>query len=88
MGSDIDGRAVRGKDGVDLLSNFRQYDLQSRYLDSFISDLTHSPIRRARFLDGIICDPPYGVREGLKVLGSRDGSHTEASYIEGKAKHL
>ncbi|KAJ4514056.1 hypothetical protein HRR83_006554 [Exophiala dermatitidis] len=24
-----------------------------------------------RWLDGIVCDPPYGVREGLKVLGAR-----------------
>lgn len=23
------------------------------------------------YLDGIVCDPPYGIREGLKVLGSR-----------------
>lgn len=88
MGSDIDARMVRGKDGVDILSNFRQYDLLGRYLDSFISDLTNTPIRNERFLDGIICDPPYGVREGLKVLGSRDGDNKEVILVDGKAIHL
>ncbi len=49
----------------------------------FTADLTNSPIRRqapgeesdgsrGRVFDGILCDPPYGVREGLRVLGVRD----------------
>lgn len=88
MGSDIDSRMVRGKNGIDILSNFRQYDLLDRYLDSFISDLTNSPIRNERFFDGIICDPPYGVREGLKVLGSRDGANKEVILVDGKPIHL
>ncbi|KAL8859482.1 MAG: hypothetical protein Q9178_004160 [Gyalolechia marmorata] len=88
MGSDIDGRAVRGKDGVDIITNFQQYNLMDKYLDSFIADLTHTPLRTARFLDGIICDPPYGVREGLKVLGSKDGGKKEIKWVDGKAAHL
>lgn len=88
MGSDIDGRAVRGKKGLNILSNFQQYKLVDRYLDNFVADLTHSPLRTTRFLDGIICDPPYGVREGLKVLGSRDGSGKEIKYIDGEPAHL
>ena len=79
-GSDIDGRMIRGKDGKDILTNFNQYSLSSHHLDNFISDLTHSPFRlqgssgSGRFLDGLICDPPYGVREGLKVLGFRNSN--------------
>ncbi|KAL8854529.1 MAG: hypothetical protein Q9221_000564 [Calogaya cf. arnoldii] len=88
MGSDIDGRAVRGKNGVNILTNFQQYNLLDKYLDSFIADLTHTPLRAARILDGIICDPPYGVREGLKVLGSKDGGKKEVPWIDGKAAHL
>lgn len=88
MGSDIDGRMVRGRNGRDIRTNFRQYGLLDRYLDGFISDLTHSPIRRGRWLDGIVGDPPYGVREGLKVLGTKDGSGKEAVYINGEASHL
>lgn len=88
MGSDIDGRAVRGKNGVNILTNFQQYNIEDKYLDSFIADLTHTPLRTARVLDGVICDPPYGVREGLKVLGSKDGGKKEIHWIDGKAAHL
>ncbi|OCL01319.1 tRNA guanosine-2'-O-methyltransferase TRM11 [Glonium stellatum] len=84
LGSDIDGRSIRGKGGRDVRGNFRQYGLEGLYLDGFISDLTNSPVRgcmgenggereRGAWLDGIVCDPPYGVREGLKVLGLKEG---------------
>ncbi|KAI0485315.1 S-adenosyl-L-methionine-dependent methyltransferase [Xylariaceae sp. FL0804] len=76
-GSDIDGRSIRGDgESKSLLGNFRQYGLEKLLGDVFVSDLTNSPIRRARILDGIVCDPPYGVREGLKVLGCRDPEKT------------
>ncbi|KAL8933255.1 MAG: hypothetical protein Q9211_005884, partial [Gyalolechia sp. 1 TL-2023] len=89
IGSDIDGRAIRGKSGRNILTNFQQYGLVDKHLDDFVADLTHSPLRRGhRFLDGIICDPPYGVREGLKVLGSRDGGGKEVMYLDGKPVHL
>ena len=88
MGSDIDGRMIRGKDGRDIRTNFQQYHLLQRYLDGFISDLTHSPLRKGRWLDGIVGDPPYGVREGLKVLGTKDNSGKEAVFINGEAAHL
>ena len=88
FGSDIDGRMVRGKNGKNIKTNFRQYGLLDRYLDGFISDLTHSPLRRGRWLDGIVGDPPYGVREGLKVLGTKNGGGKEAVYSNGEALHL
>jgi len=83
LGSDIDGRSFRGKgagmeNGVG--ANFKMYGLQNLFGDCITSDLTNTPFRtlrdadpatKDRWLDGIICDPPYGVREGLKVLGSR-----------------
>ncbi|KAL7628466.1 hypothetical protein AAE478_002669 [Parahypoxylon ruwenzoriense] len=73
FGSDIDGRSVRGEGGKkSLQGNFRQYGLEKLLGDMFVCDLTNSPLRKARILDGIVCDPPYGVREGLKVLGCRD----------------
>ena len=74
------GSARRGQTGkMDVDGNFKQYRLESSYLGSFVSDLTNTPLRTltgdkesARgYLDGIVCDPPYGIREGLKVLGSR-----------------
>jgi tRNA (guanine10-N2)-methyltransferase len=71
FGGDIDGRSVRGTLGPDPMSNFVQYGLTSLWMDSFITDITNTPLRNSQWLDGIVCDPPYGVREGLKVLGSK-----------------
>ncbi|KAF9740960.1 hypothetical protein PMIN02_011135 [Paraphaeosphaeria minitans] len=76
------GSARRGQTGkFDVQGNFKQYGLGAKYLGAFVSDLTNTPFRlsqhsisasRGGYLDGIVCDPPYGIREGLKVLGSRD----------------
>ncbi|KAL8825977.1 MAG: hypothetical protein Q9170_007587 [Blastenia crenularia] len=90
LGSDIDGRAIRGKNDRNILTNFKQYGLLDKHLDNFIADLTHSPLRKAhKFLDGIICDPPYGVREGLKVLGSiKEGGDKEIRYNDGQPAYL
>lgn len=77
-GSDIDGRSIRGDgDGKCLMSNFEQYGIIGKLGDAFAADITNSPIYRGRRLwDGIVCDPPYGVREGLRVLGLRDPEKT------------
>jgi tRNA (guanine10-N2)-methyltransferase len=76
FGSDIDGRSIRGSGGSkSLKGNFEQYGLQGRLGDMFAADLTNTPIRvpsKLRLFDAIVCDPPYGVREGLHVLGCRD----------------
>lgn len=88
FGSDIDGRSIRGKGKTNLFTNFVQYDLVAGYGDSFIADLTNTPMRAGRLFDGIVCDPPYGVREGLKVLGSRDPTKGREPVIrDGKAHH-
>ena len=106
-GSDMDGRMVRGseKDNVDggtgksmrkdVRSNFMQYGVEEGWMDGFVADLTHCPLRavhqKGGWLDGIVCDPPYGVREGLKVLGHRDGrdrANGEVVWIEGVQAHL
>ncbi|KAH7385663.1 RNA methylase family protein [Pyrenochaeta sp. MPI-SDFR-AT-0127] len=76
----LGGSARRGQTGkMDVVGNFKQYGLEPNYLGSFVSDLTNTPLRilphdqdfTRGYLDGIVCDPPYGIREGLKVLGSR-----------------
>ncbi len=59
----------------DVRGNFEQYGLLSSFGDVFTADLTHIPLRRGgahRWIDGIVCDPPYGVREGPRVLGVRN----------------
>ncbi|KAK5946930.1 hypothetical protein PMZ80_001075 [Knufia obscura] len=108
LGADIDGRSFRGKSkGLEkgVGANFRRYGLEGVLGDCLTADLTNSPFRlpgkpkkdSSRWLDGIICDPPYGVREGLKVLGRRvhgpDGMNGKAThegpyFIDGVPSHL
>jgi tRNA (guanine10-N2)-methyltransferase len=95
FGSDIDGRSVRGDEKKKTLkANFEQYGLVERMGGFFTADLTNTPIRRAqlipgtetdgkgRMFDAIMCDPPYGVREGLVVLGTRDPEGKDAWRVE------
>ncbi len=74
---------TREKRGI--WKNFEEYGLEGLFGDCFIGDLIHTPLRRdgAGWLDGIICDPPYGVREGLKVLGNREPRPDKAPYMIG-----
>ncbi|EME50414.1 hypothetical protein DOTSEDRAFT_69068 [Dothistroma septosporum NZE10] len=89
FGSDMDGRTIRGKKGKNVKANFEQYETSSLYLDGFVSDLTNTPLREQRFLDAILCDPPYGVREGLKVLGSERAHLQDVVYLaDGTPAHL
>lgn len=68
MGSDIDGRQIRGKDGKDIITNAQQYNLMGRILGNVVCDIAHHPWREVEFWDAIICDPPYGVRAGAKKI--------------------
>lgn len=85
-GSDIDGRSIRGEGGAkSLRGNFKQYKLDSQLGDVFAADLTNTPIKTDRRIwDGIVCDPPYGVREGLRVLGLRDPQKSPWLIEQGK----
>ncbi|WYZ35238.1 hypothetical protein EsH8_I_001514 [Colletotrichum jinshuiense] len=88
FGSDIDGRSIRG-DGAkkSVKGNFAQYALQDLVGEFWTADLTNTPVRRSRWLDGIVCDPPYGVREGLRVLGCRDPEKTPWVVEAGKQRY-
>lgn len=88
--------AVRGE--KTLRGNFRFYGVEHMLGDAFTSDLTNTPLRRApfgaggaggrrRLFDGIVCDPPYGVREGLRVLGCRDPEGTPWVVEAGLTKY-
>ncbi|RCK64389.1 tRNA (guanine(10)-N2)-methyltransferase [Candida viswanathii] len=73
MGSDIDVRMLNGK-GADsnVKSNFKQYGTKENFLDVMTMDFTHNTLRSDFQIDTIVCDPPYGVREGLRVLGAKN----------------
>jgi len=92
------GRGERSAKG-----NLKQYGLEGMWLDGFVADLTNSPMRilpfndgnesgrskPKRWLDCIVCDPPYGIREGLKVLGTdKPELLKEVRLPDGQLAHL
>lgn len=74
LGSDIDGRQVRGKGAASISTNVSQYGLDNRVLDTVIFDVCHHPWRSSTRFDAIVTDPPYGVRAGAKKLGRKGGA--------------
>lgn len=76
LGSDIDGRMMRGKAGPNdqpnVMASATQYGVEHLLLDCVSSDISQHPWRGAGLFDAIVADPPYGVRAGAKRLGKRD----------------
>jgi tRNA (guanine10-N2)-methyltransferase len=87
IGSDLSINVLRGKpDGTNIVSNFDQYGL-TRPVGILRSDLLHSPFQTKRpWLDAIVCDPPYGIKEGTRSFRDSAGSatkHRTESHIPG-----
>ncbi|KAJ1721910.1 hypothetical protein LPJ53_003630 [Coemansia erecta] len=94
LGSDIDGRQIRGTAGFrrntsGISSNLEQYHLSDRVLDTLVFDICNNPWCRPSMFDAIVTDPPYGVRAGAKRLGRRTGTIPERSLriIDGVENH-
>jgi tRNA (guanine10-N2)-methyltransferase len=70
-GGEIHPPMLRGKrKGLNVRSNYTQYKLQMPQL--FVADFSHSPWVAGRgMFDSIICDPPYGIREGSRQINVR-----------------
>ncbi|XP_066926042.1 tRNA (guanine(10)-N2)-methyltransferase homolog [Clytia hemisphaerica] len=60
----------RAKDEI-IRTNFENYDLLPFYWDIMAADATHAPFRTKEIFDAIVTDPPYGIREGGRKLGSK-----------------
>ncbi|KAI9291017.1 hypothetical protein K502DRAFT_326490 [Neoconidiobolus thromboides FSU 785] len=90
LGSDIDGRQVRGKQGKSIQSNIKQYNFKDQILDTVVFDITHHPWRNQIQFDAIVTDPPYGVRAGAKKLGRKQGNRKleDIALINGIPAHL
>ncbi|RUS18282.1 hypothetical protein BC937DRAFT_88959 [Endogone sp. FLAS-F59071] len=89
MGSDIDGRQIRGKGQSNVKSNVEQYGLSGRVLDTLVFDVCHNPWRKGTWFDAIVT-APYGVRAGAKKLGRKHTSKKllEMRIYEGEPMHL
>ncbi|KAF8578016.1 tRNA guanosine-2'-O-methyltransferase [Ramaria rubella] len=74
VGSDIDGRQMRGKERTPgVLRSASQYGFAERILDLCTFDVTRNPWRCGGLFDAIVTDPPYGVRAGAKRIGRKQG---------------
>ncbi|XP_019375860.1 PREDICTED: tRNA (guanine(10)-N2)-methyltransferase homolog [Gavialis gangeticus] len=60
----------RGPD-ENIRANLRQYGLEKCYLDALVSDASTPIWRKGVLFDAIITDPPYGIREATKRIGSQ-----------------
>jgi tRNA (guanine10-N2)-methyltransferase len=64
IGSDFDRPSMVGHDAHSICSNFRQDGLADRLIGLFRCDFLQDNLRtRGPFLDAIVIDPPYGIRE-------------------------
>lgn len=92
IGSDIDVRILRGKGPKQTLKhNFKQYNTVDKYVDILAMDFTNNALRDDLILDTIVCDPPYGIREGLKICGTKHEDKAlgrENIMIQGERAYL
>eukprot|EP00736_Rhodelphis_marinus_P011625 Rmarinus@m.7277 len=73
------GQKVKeGGRGANIRSNFQQYGLDSVRPDLVCCDIAHTCYRKGMQLDAIVCDPPYGIRAGSRVVGRKGGDAGEA----------
>lgn len=77
FGSDIDWLALKGGNprkskGKRLIDDFKYYGTEQRFVDVICMDFIHCSLRKDLKFDTIVCDPPYGIREGVRVCGTND----------------
>lgn len=70
VGGDINILTLRGKGkNANIGANFEQYKLGGP-LGLLRADVLNSPLRATNvgWFDAIVCDPPYGIKEGMRVF--------------------
>ncbi|XP_054720605.1 tRNA (guanine(10)-N2)-methyltransferase homolog [Uloborus diversus] len=74
-----------------ILSNMKQYGLESQYLDVIVSDFALPLWRVTSLFDAIITDPPYGIREPTERIGTEKDykipDHLANSHIPSKVSY-
>lgn len=90
IGSDIEFLTLKGKGPKRRLKdNFDYYKKPLQFTDVLCMDFTNNAFRNNLKFGSIICDPPYGVREGVKVCGTTDDKlGRENIIIDGELAYL
>jgi tRNA (guanine10-N2)-methyltransferase len=79
LGSDIDGRQIRGKGKSNIKSNVAQYDLGDRVLDTLTFDICHNPWRVDNWLDAIVTDRKFASSIVSYALARQNEFHSYSS---------
>ena len=74
------GEREKTKEVEGVRLNFKHYKQEQQLLGIFTMDFTHNSLRSSLTIDAIICDPPYGIREGIKVLGCKNGQPEKSQF--------
>jgi tRNA (guanine10-N2)-methyltransferase len=64
------GQKYRSKN-ESIRNNLRQYGLENKFLDIMVADFSTKYVRESFKFDAIITDPPYGIREKAKKIGTK-----------------
>lgn len=68
VGCDMNILALRGKsERENVVANFEQYALV-KPLGLVRCDLLNTAMRKRQWVDAIVCDPPYGIKEGTRAF--------------------
>ncbi|XP_033126865.1 tRNA (guanine(10)-N2)-methyltransferase homolog [Anneissia japonica] len=72
----------RGKD-ENIRANLRQYGLEHLYIDVLLADFSCNVWREQPMFDAIVTDPPYGIRESTRKIGSKKEKKLEEEHLQG-----
>ncbi|XP_053970660.1 tRNA (guanine(10)-N2)-methyltransferase homolog [Hylaeus volcanicus] len=101
LGTDIDFLMLHGRtrptritqkireDDESIAANMSQYGKSSYYIDVVVSDFSVPLWRSDMYVDAIITDPPYGIREATEKIGTTKSNpvieeHQASSHIPSK----
>lgn len=88
VGADLDMQVLRGKQktgSAAMDANFAQYGLP-RPAGVLRADMLQSCFRSRPWVDAVVCDPPYGVREGARSIredGFKPPAGRTSAYVPG-----
>ncbi|KAL2744071.1 tRNA (guanine(10)-N2)-methyltransferase [Vespula maculifrons] len=82
---------IREKD-ENVAANMEQYGRSSYYIDVVISDFSYPLWKSDMFIDAIITDPPYGIRESTERIGTMKANpvieeHQVSTHIPSKVEY-
>ncbi|XP_077990460.1 tRNA (guanine(10)-N(2))-methyltransferase TRMT11-like [Glandiceps talaboti] len=97
MGTDIDYNVIHGRGKTSrsnarskfrerdesIRTNLKLYGLEKYYIDVMVADSSRNLWRQQSVFDAIVTDPPYGIRESTRKIGTTKDSSVEDDMVTG-----